>query len=854
MPVQNLLHLNPDKLFEEHTISEIQEINRKLQAEIERKREELRTMVGERYRDLIEAADTISDMKTTAEDVISHIDKMSDKCHKLQQRHLLGFKLDSRNVKTERLSQNRTYHSIAVQIKILMTLPEQIWSAVENEDYLLGTQLFLLARHINTGLQLQDGITANQVGTWFPVVARQWSAISHFRWAIPTGCEKKLKCHELTSEEAANCLCSLVLLEGLSSSNLLDKFLALRSQALQLTLESDEHTSVKARVSTSLQLLVLTICLLYSCFLDGYPDGALQEGRVWRELKAIVGREAQPTASHVELTDTVSLKYLPSLSKDFRPSTREPVEPVAPSAMRESLAKWLDWVRDYTFEKVSSLLQLVSSVRGLQAVRAEANSVQVPDTWDSMCQRLLIPRGLNLWETYFQTLLTSRAKELVSQQWSTALQKLKQTLTEVADNVSSETCTQPENDLRWFVWKERNSDLPRGEKEESSKSRQLRGLLMKARGYSPCVERLCSELDSQLEAILHDLKFYMGDNVPDRDELLQHIQSVSQSSILELISFIQSLCKEKQQQSEACIILMARFLQALCDLCPSLQHCLAKTNQNQILLSTEESLWKEVCALLKQESLSTWQMWRVLVSSRLQTIVNEIIVSPSSIAELLLSIPQWDVVSIEEEGEEGRKIQSDIKVPSQPSLPLQNLLNRACQELNAIAPHTLPRKIHQELVEQLVSDIFSAYSLMSESEVVGQAQALQCLLDVKYITMLLVPRDNKKLVGKCTELCDKFEDKVDPFDLDVFCPYIQNNIKKSVHRTQSLVGVLMAWPEKLSAMSGMRAPTTSTTKMEAPSVLPLCEGVPWFTSLPVTGLPGTRTVQHHVDKPQLFGI
>jgi hypothetical protein len=46
MPVQNLLDINPDKLFEDHTISEILETQNKLQTEIERKRQEIRTMVG----------------------------------------------------------------------------------------------------------------------------------------------------------------------------------------------------------------------------------------------------------------------------------------------------------------------------------------------------------------------------------------------------------------------------------------------------------------------------------------------------------------------------------------------------------------------------------------------------------------------------------------------------------------------------------------------------------------------------------------------------------------------------------------------------------------------------------------
>jgi hypothetical protein len=46
---------------------------------------------------------------------------------------------------------NKAYHSVAIQIKILMDIPEHIWSAVERKSYMLGAQLFLFARHITTG-------------------------------------------------------------------------------------------------------------------------------------------------------------------------------------------------------------------------------------------------------------------------------------------------------------------------------------------------------------------------------------------------------------------------------------------------------------------------------------------------------------------------------------------------------------------------------------------------------------------------------------------------------------------------------------------------------------------------------
>lgn len=45
MATANLLNLDVDQIFEQNNVSEIESINRKIQAEIENKREELRMMV-----------------------------------------------------------------------------------------------------------------------------------------------------------------------------------------------------------------------------------------------------------------------------------------------------------------------------------------------------------------------------------------------------------------------------------------------------------------------------------------------------------------------------------------------------------------------------------------------------------------------------------------------------------------------------------------------------------------------------------------------------------------------------------------------------------------------------------------
>lgn len=58
-----MLNIDVDTLFERHSVQEIEQIEKMLQTEVEKKKEELRTMVGECYRDLLKAADTIAQMK-----------------------------------------------------------------------------------------------------------------------------------------------------------------------------------------------------------------------------------------------------------------------------------------------------------------------------------------------------------------------------------------------------------------------------------------------------------------------------------------------------------------------------------------------------------------------------------------------------------------------------------------------------------------------------------------------------------------------------------------------------------------------------------------------------------------------
>ena len=78
--------------------------------------------------------------------------------------------------------EEEAQYALAAQIKLLMDIPERIWTSVDSQQYLNATKLYLFARHIHTNLSLNEEIMNS-----YPVIERQWAAISHFYNSICQG-------------------------------------------------------------------------------------------------------------------------------------------------------------------------------------------------------------------------------------------------------------------------------------------------------------------------------------------------------------------------------------------------------------------------------------------------------------------------------------------------------------------------------------------------------------------------------------------------------------------------------------------------------------------------------------------
>lgn len=295
------------------------------------------------------------------------------------------------------------------------------------------------------------------------------------------------------------------------------------------------------------------------------------------------------------------------------------------------------------------------------------------------------------------------------------LNDLKRDVTELLDTITSETCQSPENDLRWFVWKDSPSDIPQKLMQAGSLDNK-RPLLMKARGFSPNILKLCENFENGLSEVLLHLKQYLyeleqtptlkddllvtdiyltANKFCDRTEIQEYLQATSATLLDAFLVFArQELVAEnpKVGKRDVNAIVTARFLQAVPVLCSNFKECFAISRSSGVTLTNVK--WQEICDKLKSESASIWSVWagcfvKTIACHRASELVKE----TTNELRIHTIITDWEKVTIEEEAEQGKRIKSEILVPYQPAVHLQKFLAAVCKDLNKVIPHTIPKYV-----------------------------------------------------------------------------------------------------------------------------------------------------------------
>ncbi|KAF9535657.1 hypothetical protein CPB83DRAFT_913079 [Crepidotus variabilis] len=240
---KDFLHLTPEELFTKQTVTEIKAVQRRLSADADAKQEELRLMVGERYRDLLQASSSIISIAQSSKRVLEAIEE-SKRAILLQNdlplppKTATGFSLGAEGTITDR--HLFSLQALSAHMRVLLDAPEHLWRFIERKRYLQAAWLFLLARVVHRELVstddseespwAEDGIDVHRD---FPLVQRQWDVVSQFRSQIIHKSTLSLRDITTSTEEVCATLVTLHLLDSRPLNETLSTLLQQRSKTLQ---------------------------------------------------------------------------------------------------------------------------------------------------------------------------------------------------------------------------------------------------------------------------------------------------------------------------------------------------------------------------------------------------------------------------------------------------------------------------------------------------------------------------------------------------------------------------------------------------------------------------------------------
>uniref|UniRef100_A0A3Q2QGW3 Conserved oligomeric Golgi complex subunit 1 n=1 Tax=Fundulus heteroclitus TaxID=8078 RepID=A0A3Q2QGW3_FUNHE len=622
---------DPTALFERYSTEEIRRIERKVRGEIEQKKEELRQMVGERYRDLIDAADTIGEMRQRSESVVESIQDMQQYCHTLKQgRNGMG---GARQENQNQRQWQEKFYTMASQIKLLLEIPERIWSAMEASQYLQATQLYLLCCHLHSQLQLEAaaGGLYSPVLARFPILVRQVATTGHFRSTILLDSRSLLRGRAVSDQAIAEALVSTMLLEDSSPRQALADFLLARKASIHQLLNQPQHgAGIKAQVCSLVELLVTTLFQAYAVFYmppEGVPrpgEGVLSCGMLFSTLENVTSSTATGKGRKVlqeEWSTGSCFRHLPPSISEFQPTLRTLAQPIQTEQLRDTLQQWINTCKQDICHGVGTLLVYVKSLKGLGAIRDAVWDLLSTDSisqhWGNVCQQLL-GRPLAVWEDFLQQLFLQRLQTITKEETEAIAAISVQLLTSAVRDMEDQTIqsssgsnpvpsrvAQYEVDVASFLWSESPADLPSdaawinvAQRGQQQQQQQRSGLAMKTQALTPCVQNFCSSLDAKLKARLDDLQHYLpsedtgsrpisatpsSSGPPDSSSSFHRytdapaVEEALRDGCVTCVRHILSSIRSQLDSAPTClsaVLFMARLCQSVGELCPSLKHCI----------------------------------------------------------------------------------------------------------------------------------------------------------------------------------------------------------------------------------------------------------------------------------------
>ncbi|GMP87218.1 hypothetical protein CsSME_00039678 [Camellia sinensis var. sinensis] len=263
-----------ESLFRTKPISEIRNVESSTRKQIQDKSEELRQLVGNRYRDLIDSADSIVLMKSSCESISANISAIHDGI-------LLSLSSESTPKLLAATSPNPArarIYGIASRVKYLVDTPENIWGCLDEFMFLEAAARYTRAKQVHHCLI--DINNDNTILSNFPLLQHQWQIVESFKLQISQRSRERLLDHALglSIVAYADALAAVAIVDELQPKQVLSLFLDSRKSCISQKLLncSTANTSTSSDVISAfcqvLKIIQVSLGQIGELFLQVLSD------------------------------------------------------------------------------------------------------------------------------------------------------------------------------------------------------------------------------------------------------------------------------------------------------------------------------------------------------------------------------------------------------------------------------------------------------------------------------------------------------------------------------------------------------------------------------------------------------
>ncbi|KAH7316330.1 hypothetical protein KP509_21G088700 [Ceratopteris richardii] len=531
---------NAEALFESRTVVEIREVEANTRKEIEEKKEELRQLVGASYRDLIESADSIANMKKSCHNVALNIQNMESAFASLK--HSLAVPhppSTPQHMDVEKKKREKLY-GIGCRVKYVVDTFEKIWGCLDEHMYLEGAQRYLRASKVQSLLTESEAKGENL--SHFSLLRHEWSRVEALRVQISKKSKDRLLESGLDIKQYAVALAAVAVIDELNPTQIVLFYFETRKAWLSGHLSSAMANWSRSRkmkdaenmeevndvletamiLSKAANIIQLSLCHAGQLFLEVNGDPPLFFSTIL----------SSPPGSQL-FGGIPNPDYEVKLWKHHWDELETRMTSLAGQFLSETCISWIHSCGTDLSAEGNMLMKSIQSGKDLQRIegliRGECDSRKalegslewlesafgksIDSPWDYVIA-LLLKEPLNLWNTLFERMFVDRAKGIVISKLGEI--DVGKRVDDILASANSWTSSQPESagslgfgstDLMWYV----GTDLGKKMDDPSEsiltlqvKAQEERNLGLSSIYLGPDVSQLREKVNANLKCVLED--------------------------------------------------------------------------------------------------------------------------------------------------------------------------------------------------------------------------------------------------------------------------------------------------------------------------------------------------------------